>query len=265
MKKLLILGGGLVVVIAVGLFVVASNIDSLIRAAIEKVGTEVTQVNVSLDGVKTSLSDKTAALNTLTVGNPSGFKTSEAMSLGVVSVSLGDLPGEGQPIVIKEVLISQPAITYEKGESGSNIDAIQRNVEQFAAKNSGGETASAEAEAGGEQKVIIENLYIKDGKINVSVLGMDPTPVALPNIHLKDIGKSNGGATPAEVAQKILGAITASASSVGGKLAENLAAGVGKGVDAAKGAAEGAMTGAMDSVGGAAGGMGGAMQGMFGK
>ena len=37
---------------------------------------------------------------------------------------------------------------------------------------------------------------------------------SIPDIHMTDIGKSEGGATPAEVAQKVVGSLTSAAGKV---------------------------------------------------
>ena len=42
MKKIAIIGGGLIVLVIVGLLVLLSNIDSIIKAAVEEVGSEAT-------------------------------------------------------------------------------------------------------------------------------------------------------------------------------------------------------------------------------
>ncbi len=40
-------------------------------------------------------------------------------------------------VVIKEIFIEAPEVTYELGGDGSNIDAIQKNVDAFIRKNVG--------------------------------------------------------------------------------------------------------------------------------
>ena len=115
-------------------------------------------------------------------------------------------------IVVEEVMISAPEITYEIGSNGSNIDAIQSNVEKVA-----GGSGSSDSSSSGEDgpKVVINDLYIKGGKINISASFMDGSSLStdLPDIHLTDIGKESGGASPAEVADEIISAITKYSSS----------------------------------------------------
>lgn len=77
----------------------------------------------------------------------------------------------------------------------------------------------------------------------------------LPNIHLKDIGKDGGGASPAEVAKQLVDALAKESGVAVTALDLNkLTGAVGKAAAGAVGAAIGAATGA----GGAAGAVGGA-------
>ena len=68
-------------------------------------------------------------LRGLKMGNPKGFKSDSAFRLGEVRVRI-DIDSLGRDtVVIKEVVITAPEITYELWPNGSNIDAIRRNVE----------------------------------------------------------------------------------------------------------------------------------------
>lgn len=220
MKKILI--GLCVVLVAVagGIFYLTQNAHKIIQAVVEEQGSSVTQVPVKLSSVELSLSDLKAGLHGLTVGNPDGFKTDQAISLGEVSVKISE-DWSMDLIVIEEVMIRAPEVTYEIGSDGSNIDAIQRNVE----KSTGGSADSSDTASSSDSgetgpKVVINNLYIKDGKINVSASFMDGQSLStgLPDIHLQDIGKESGGASPAEIADQIISSITKYSSSAAGSL-----------------------------------------------
>lgn len=260
-KKIAISLGVIVVVIAVGIYYFAQNAGKIVEGIIEKEGTRVTQVAVALDGVDISLTDLKAGLRGLTVANPAGFKTDRAVSLGEISVRLSK-DWDANLIVIEEVMVNAPEITYEIGAGGSNIAAIQQNVNNFMNAVSGGKsagTSSAPAEGGdgeGRPKVVINDLYIRGGKVNVSASLMKgkvlTTP--LPEIHLQDIGKESGGASPAEVVDQVITAITKSSGSAASSLdlsklglsdISGKAAEMGKAAsDAAKKALEGASGGA---------------------
>jgi uncharacterized protein involved in outer membrane biogenesis len=269
----------LVVIGGVGVYVFL-NAGGIVKQVVEKVGSEATKTNVSLSEVDLSIQSGEAALKGFQMGNPSGFKTPKAMSFGIVSVKIDPASVTQDVILIKEVVIAKPEITYEfAADGGSNFDAIQKNVDTYAKKMGAGGGAAKEdsAEAKGSKKVIIENLYLRDGKIGVSAdfLQGKELNADLPTIHLKDIGKKSNGATAAEVTDQLMDEITKSATKVVSSL------GVGKMMDAAKGALEGAekmlkeggATKMLESGGGdaqkmlegATKGVGDSLKGVFGK
>jgi len=122
-------------------------------------------------------------------------------------------------VVIREILIDAPQITYELGSDGSNFDAIQKNIVRFmsGAAGAGGDsaqTAAGKEEAGkedaGGKKLMIATFVIQGGKIDVSASGLAGSnlTVALPRIHINNIGRNKGGASPGAVAQIVFAEIT---------------------------------------------------------
>ena len=218
MKKILI-GVVVVVLLAVGgVAYFASNIDSIIKAAVEKFGSEATRTQVTLSSVDLSIKSGAASLNGFRMTNPAGFQTDQAMSFGTVSVKVDTGSLTGDVIVIKEVVIAAPDITYESGGGSSNFDVIQKNVDAYAKSvGAGGKPEQNTAKDEGGKKIIIENLYVRDGKVALSagVLQGKKITVPLPNIHLKDVGKKDNGATPAEIAALLLDEITENVAKVG--------------------------------------------------
>ena len=228
LKKIAIGVVVLLVVIAGAAYYLFSNLDSIIKAAIEKYGTAATQAEVKLDSVKLSIASGEGALDGLTVGNPKGFTTPRALNFGSIAVKLdtSSVTGNG-PIVIKEIDIEKPQVTYEVTSNGdSNLQTIQRNAMAYGgASGGGGGNASAggggggNANAGGggqERKLVITDLYIRNGEIGMShaLLKGKTLSAPLPTIHLSNIGKDKGGATPGQVAEQVLSSITATATKV---------------------------------------------------
>jgi hypothetical protein len=201
-----------------------SNLDSIVKAAIEKYGSEATQASVTVDSVKITLSSGEGTLAGVTVGNPKGFSTPNAMTLGSVTVKLdsSSVTGSG-PIVVKEIDVNQSQVTYEAGNGGSNLQTIQKNAQEYAQSMSGGgasgASTSSASPSGGSQgrKVVIDDLYVRGGHVGVSATALKgkTLTVPLPDIHLTNIGKSSGGATPAQVADRVLGAISDAAAKAG--------------------------------------------------
>jgi len=224
MKKGLLIGGGVVgavvaIVIAVFVFVLG-NLDTLVKEAVEKVGSQATQARVTLDKVDISLKSGSGALNGLKVGNPKGFQTPSAFELGRISVTLDTAKTGADIVVIKEIVILKPQVTYELAGTASNVDAIKRNVDAYARQFSSSGAKSDTKKSGEGPKLIIDDLYIKDGQIGVSAgfLKGKSLSTPLPDVHLKDIGKKEKGADPAVVAQKVIDSMTQGATSAVGAL-----------------------------------------------
>lgn len=224
MKKIALAVAIVVIAIAGAVYYFASNIDSIVKAVIERYGTEATQASVTVKSVKLSVTAGSGELNTLAVKNPKGFSSADAITLGDIKVALDLATLQSNTIVVKDVTVLQPSVLYEYAGGGGNLETIQKNVQSYAAKFSGGKTEpnksagdpGQSASTQPEKKVIIENLVIRDGKVAVTHQALQGRTLSanLPTIQLKDIGKDKGGATPAEVAEKVIGAISAQASRV---------------------------------------------------
>ena len=217
MRKIGIAAAIVIAAIGIGAYLLVSNLDGLVKTAIEQIGTKVTGVTVSVSKVTISLKDGKGSIDGLTIANPKGFNTPTAISLGTIAVTIDTGSVTKNPVVIHDVTIAQPQITYELGSGGSNIDAIKKNVDSFAA-NAGGAGGAAKSEPaksepaksnGDAKKLVIDKVSITGGKVTLasSIPGVKGT-VPLPDIALKDIGKSKGGASPADVAEQVLDAIT---------------------------------------------------------
>ena len=71
-KKLLMLMGALVVVVAVVMALAIKNRGSIVERAVEQVGTDVTGTSVTLGSVETDLKEGRATLRNLVMANPPG-------------------------------------------------------------------------------------------------------------------------------------------------------------------------------------------------
>ena len=226
LKKILIAVAALVVLLGIGAYYLYSNLGSIIEAAIEKYGSEATQATVAVDKVTLSPSDGAGSISKLSIGNPPGFTTPKSFEMGELKLAVDIRTLTGNPVTIRDVTIIAPQITYERGQRGGNLEAIRDNVQKYAGTAPGSKPPPSEGSSSAptkseqpEKKVIIENLYVRDAKITITApglpaLGTRTLDATLPTIHLRDIGKDKGGATPAEVASQVLGAIASEASKV---------------------------------------------------
>jgi uncharacterized protein involved in outer membrane biogenesis len=213
MKKVLI-GTivGLVLIVVVAVLLVGFFLDSAIRKGVETVGPRVTKVDVKLASVSLSLLSGAGAMKGLVIGNPEGYKTPSAISVG--SASLVVQPGSifSDKIVIRSVKVEAPEITFETDLKNNNLNQILANVQ---ASSGGGSTPAKPAEAPSSQdakankKLQVDEFVIAGGRVNVSVtaLGVKPMTVALPEIRLHDLGQGPDGITAAELTKLVLQAI----------------------------------------------------------
>ncbi len=211
MKKTVLITVAMVVALTcIVVFFLFISLDTLVTMAVEKYGTEILKADVRLNQTDISASSGKGSLSGLRVSNPDGFETESALELDKVDVHIDMGTIAGNTVVIKEVNLLAPQVTYERGAQGSNLDALKRNItggESSGSPQKGG--ADSKDTGGGGKKLIIENLYIREGKVSVSAVGLGgkKMSVGLPTVHLKDIGKDKGGASPEEVVKKILDAI----------------------------------------------------------
>ena len=210
LKKLLIAGGVAVVLVVGAVVFLASNLDSIVEAAIEKIGPEMTGVSVKVSKVSIGLTDGRGQINGLAVGNPRGYKSSHTIQLRSIALGLDPATVTKSVVVIRELTIEAPDMTYEKGPGGSNVDVIQRNVDAYVKKNFGGgaKDKSKSGEAAQETRFIVEKLQIRNGKVHVAGPAGRDLEVPLPAVNLRDVGKSRGGATGGEIASIVIKQMT---------------------------------------------------------
>ncbi len=212
MKKVLIAGGALILIVLVAVILLVGNIDTIIKKGVETVGPKILQAPVTLKDVDLSVSSGSGELSGLTIGNPEGYKTEYAFRLGRIAVDLDVKSVTTDKVHIRSVLIDSPQIIYE-GALGkkNNLSQLQANVESFTGAVRGTDKKAESSESdrtGGGKKVQIDHIKIADGTISVSmdILQGKALTVPLPTIELRDIGKDKE-ATMSDALKQILGAV----------------------------------------------------------
>jgi len=207
MKKV-VLGAILVLLITIGfgVYYLLSNLDSLVKSAIETYGSEATQTSVRVDNVKIVLQDGSGTISGLTIGNPKGFATPNVFSLGEIATQI-DLKSLSEDVpVIEHITIRAPEVFFEINEQGqNNLDKLKSNLQSGASTSS----SSSSAKSGGsEPKLIIRKLIFSGGNIHARVVPLDKDyELKLPNIQMNDLGGKTG-ATPSQIASQALKVLT---------------------------------------------------------
>ena len=198
MKKILIALVILIALIAAGAYYFLGNLDSIVKSAIEKYGSEVTGTSVDVGSVSIKLTEGSATIGNFTVGNPKGFDSDHLFSMNTTRVQIDTSKLSKDLIVIKEVLLDGPSINYELSADGSNVDAIKNNV------GSSSSSSSDSASSAGP-KIIIKNLIIQNGEVmaSSSMIKDKTLNTKLPKVHMTNLGGSSGG-TPDEITKQII-------------------------------------------------------------
>lgn len=236
--KRILLGLALLVVLAVGFMVYGLyNVDSLVKSAIEKYGSEAVSSKVTVGQVQVNLKDAKVVLKNLQVENPAGFTEKTALSAAYIEVDLDESQLNTSKITITKVLVKEPLVTFEHANGEDNLSKLQKNAVAYAEKLSGPDLKKDAAS--NNTKVFIRNIDLNDGKIFLKdsrLMGASMT-LPLPNIHISTIQTGPDGSSPQEIAGQVMEnlfsssrrAVGESASSIvdqGAKDLKNAGAGV---------------------------------------
>lgn len=219
MKKLIKIVVGIVVVLVVVLVVVAlvvgANLGGIVKAGMETVGPKVTKTTLTVDSVNVSLIGGSAGIKGLLLGNPDGYKAAQSISVGNAAVSLAPASVLSDKIVIHSIEVRAPEITFEGNPFGdNNLKKIMDNVNAMAGGGAAAQPGTnAPAPAAGNKpakKLEVDDFVISGAKVHANLTGVINKEVTLPlpDIHLTDLGKGNGGITAADLTQKVLSEIT---------------------------------------------------------
>lgn len=230
-----------VLLVALQLFL--THMTPVVKSAMEYYGPKVTGAPLTLEKVSFSLVAMRFEMKGLVLGNPEGYKTPSAVEVGRVYVKVKPLSLFTDTIRVQQILVEDPAITYEVGLGNSNIGTILENVDKFsgASEAQPEEEAVAQPESEGGKKVVIDEVKVSGGKIRLSaklLMGV-AAPIPLPTVTLHDIGKSDEGkdegvsmiqatsdvlkgvfSSVADVAKKGLSALGDGAKAVGGAIGD---------------------------------------------
>ena len=151
--------------------------------------------------------------------------------MGSTSVSLS--PGSllADKIVVHSIRVEAPEITFEGTLQGNNLSKILDNVKGAASSSgrSGTDPAKRDAPTGDKagKKIQVDDFLMTGAKVNLSIVGLGgkSVPVVLPDIHFTNLGTGADGITAADLTQRVLQEVVASAT----KAAASYATEIGKG------------------------------------
>lgn len=201
----------LIVLAVLAVFLASFFIGSIIKKGVETAGPTVTKVDVKLDGANLAFLSGNGALHGLVIGNPEGFKTPSALKVGIASIEVVPRSVFADKVIVRSIKVQSPEVTFEGSLQGNNLSKLLDNIKSATGSSQGGTTKPSES---GGRRIEVDDLLVTGGKINLSMslLGGTAVSLPLPDIHLTDLGKNSEGLTTAELSERIMKELVASAT-----------------------------------------------------
>jgi len=198
-KKVLIIVGGIVLVLAILIWQVFANLDSIVASVIEDEGSKALQTEVSVSGVSIDLKTAKAGIAGMTIANPDGYSRANLFEMEGIEIDL-DLDSLSKDVlVIESIRIKNPEIIFEENDSGgNNMQALLDNIES-------GSSGNKDATGVEAAKMIINVFEFSGGHVKASskLRPGEVMDINLPAIRMTGIGKAQGGVTADVVADEI--------------------------------------------------------------
>lgn len=223
-----ILGFGLTalaIIIGAFFFFVANNAGALVETAIEEAGPQYLGVTVDVEEIDLSFTEGFAEVRGVVVGNPVGFDGPYSVKVARTLVELDPEGISSEIIRIKRIAVDGADVAVIAKGLETNLQAI---ADRAAASDSGApeRPTAGERPVGEEIRVIVERLDFTNASASLKSNLLAETTIAIPDVHLTNVGEGDNGATMAEVAAQLLTPIV---SAISRELATS------KGVDAIRG------------------------------
>ena len=263
----------LIVLILAGAYWVWNYFDwkSKVRQMVHIYGSQVVGTDVNIGRIDISLKDGHGSVSDITVGNPKGYSKDLIINLGTVAVkvntdsvmnALKETAQKTGPkvktIVIEEVRVSKPEVTYElMNLNRNNANDVLTNIKKNTASSAQKTETNPQTENSVQYKVAVKKIVVENGQATVAagLLGVSKSlSVPLPTITINNLGTDKQSISVeqglARLFQEILKATVNAVAKVD---LSDLLGGVGDLANGVIGTATGAAGAALDTAGKAAG------------
>ncbi len=198
----------LVLIVAIGMYLVVQNLDSVVKTAVETVGPQVTLTDVGLRDAKIEIKEGRAELSGLSIANPQGFSDANIFQMDTIVVQIEPASLREAVYVIKEIRIDGAKLLAEqKGMKDTNLQALLDNLK----KSGSGAEDTAEPETESDVRLMVEKLTFVNGTVDLKTEQLGNYQMQLPTIDVANIGDKQTGLAPDELATAILEPILAEA------------------------------------------------------
>lgn len=202
MKATKIFGGIAVLIIIVVVAAVAYvffNLNYLVKDAVETYGPQVTNTSVNLQSVDIKPLDGSGVLNSLVIGNPSGFDGDHLLKANNVKLQIDPRTVSNDVIVIKDITIDGVDLLAVQQGLTTNLQEMLKNLQGASSKDE-----SSSADESKEVRLMVENLRFQNNTISLNTESYGSYTVNLPEIVQSNLGTVSKGLTPKELGVAIV-------------------------------------------------------------
>ena len=183
----------------------------MVRKALERFGPEVLGAPISVKDVSVAPHRGLVTLSGVTVGSPEGFKHPTVLEASSLQINFSLFSLLGDTIVVEDLLLEEPVITYERRKGRTSLQQLQRNAEASAQRLI--EQLGSKPDKGSSRSFAIERLRIRNGKVRTKVPGLETyVTLGLPDVEKRNIGGK--GSDLGAAAREIFGSINESAGDI---------------------------------------------------
>jgi hypothetical protein len=208
LKRLVLLVVILAALAAAALWWTSERLDIIVKYALEYYGPKVAGVDVKIGEVILSPRNGRGAVRAIEIGNPSGFSGPRAMRIGEASLWIEPATIRSPIVLIHEIAVAEPSITYERGGKSNNLAVIEKRISDSAAVAQSAPTGTSPV-SGEKRRYIIERFVIRGAKVTMtnSALKGQGVTFDLPDIEMKNIG-GDRGVTADEAAALVIATVS---------------------------------------------------------
>ncbi|WP_210431265.1 DUF748 domain-containing protein [Iodidimonas gelatinilytica] len=190
----------LVLVIGAGALWVYLEGEEALRAGIERHAPPILGAPVAVEKISFSPFTGQAEITGVRIGNPDGYPDADAVRLGSFMIKLKPQSVLTDLIDIKTIRIDAPELRIEPGPNSTNLQSIQKNIEDF--------IGPAPTEEVDVADIRIGDFQLNDAMITIGggKIGFSDQKLELADIHLQNIGGAEGIA-PSQAAQIVFDAL----------------------------------------------------------
>lgn len=184
---------------AIAVVVLVSNLDTVVREAVSRVG-EMAGVDMAIADVDVDIRAGQARLGGFTVANPQGYSPANALSLGALDLAIDMGASSTDKIVVSSLVIDSAAALYEVSRDGSsNLADLLTKFESLSSGKGQAEASPSSTPEGSDVMLIIDQLEIRDPSLSLGVVGLDQDITINPgSLVLTNIGRAADSSVSAD-------------------------------------------------------------------